>query len=270
MSLVTVANSSAFTWFSDRGKAFKEAREKNLPVIMYLYHPLSLRRDIRIFNHPLVGRYKDKFIAIHLDIETKGEIATEYGVASFPAVLFFDAQAREFISQRIDEKQLKHTELSARMKRVLKEIEEFSLLEQRIKQYQDNARMILKYAEGLRDRSQFERAEEQFTRLFQWQGIQADLQKEAKEAYIVLLFLQATQDFYAGNYGRCIEAMKRFQAKYPGDDATVQSNFLIGVATYESGDRKEGETILNEIVRDKRAGIYQDKARMYLARKKGG
>ena len=119
-------------------------------------------------------------------------------------------------------------------------------------------------------RAQFDKAEEQFQRLFQWPGLDAAVMREAKNAYTNLVFFRASVDFYEGNYDRCIDQMKRFLEKNPTNEAVPQAQCLLGMALYEGGQVKEGEGILQKLSRNNQAGPFQEQAKRYLEEKKGG
>ncbi len=261
----------AFKWYKKASEALETAKEKKMPAFLYFFHSLALRKgspERKLWASPLLKRYENSFVATLAEVDSNVDLIKKYGVSSFPAILFFDTKGREILALRIEDETLKQTMLAVRMKRVLREIEQFELIESQIQKYKDNARMVHSYADGLRDRGQFEEAEEQYVRLFQWENLDPTILKESETSYIHMLFLQATRDFYAGRYSSCIDTMRRFKAKYPGDDATTQADFLLGMAYYEAGDQKSGEQLLKTIARDKKAGIFQEKAKQYLDRKK--
>jgi hypothetical protein len=95
---------------------------------------------------------------VKVDVEGKDDIESKYGVLSFPTVLFFDPQGRELLSMRVEDKDMKRSIMAVRMKKVLQSIEEFTLVEEQIKTNDENPKLVLMYANGLRDRGMFERA----------------------------------------------------------------------------------------------------------------
>ncbi len=258
-----------FEWLTFE-EGLQKAEESGMPLVVYFYNLQStqIRSDKKVWLHPLLQRYYDRFVYAHVEIGIHGKIVNRYGVKSFPSVLFFDSKGRELVNHRIEEDRLKITILAARMNRVLTDIENFAMLESQMKRFKDNPKMVLMYAKGLRDRAQFDHAEEHFLRLFAWDGISSTLLKEAEQEYTVMLFLQAAQYFYRGEYDRCADTMYRFLEKYPDDNAEPQARYLLGMALYEGGKKSEGEKMLKELARNKKNGIFADKARLYLAEKK--
>jgi hypothetical protein len=267
---LSTRDAQAFKWLQFE-EGIKQSAESGKPLVVYFYHLQStrIREDKKVWMHPLLQQFYDKFVFGHVEIEYGVETVNRLGVKSFPSVLFFDPKGRELINHRIEEEILKVTILAARMNRVLKDVEDFTLLESQMKLLKDNPKMVLMYAKGLTDRTQFSQAEEHFTRLFQWKDISPALLKDAEEGYTIMLFLQAAHFFYQSKFDRCTDTMFRFLDKYPNDDAVPQAKCLLGMALYEGGKQKEGERILNELAKNKKAGIFQEKARMYLAEKKG-
>mgnify|MGYP001312226420 FL=1 len=267
---------SAATWKSDLGAALQEAQAQNKPVVAFFYHPFYYqnpalkREDFLVWESPLVTRYDPDFIHVKVDVEEKSEEGSKYKVSTYPAVLFFDPQGREILALRIENEPLKRYLLAERMKSVLNSIDEFTLVEQQIRKTTTNPQLVLSYAKGLRDRAQFDQSEEQFQRLFQWPGLDEKTLQEAKSAYTNLVFFRASVDFYEGNYDRCIDQMQRFIAKNPENEAIPQAQCLLGMALYESGQRKEGESLLQKLSRNSKAGPFQEQAKRYLEEKKGG
>ncbi len=269
MGIWSIPASSESFW-NQMDEALKKAAERNKPVVAYFYHLQSrrIREDKKVWQHPLLRRYYDKFIFAQVEIDMNGDLVTKYSVKAFPSVLFFDSKGRELLSYRIEEDQLKITVLAASMNKVLNDIENFTLLESQIKKMKDNPRMILLYAKGLTNRTLFGQAEEHFVRLFQWDGISKKLLEEAQKEYTIMLFMQAARSFYQEKFNHCAEIMTRFLDKYPDDDAVPQAKFLLGMALYEGGKKKEGTSLLKELARNKQYGLFQTKAKMYLDEKK--
>ncbi len=266
----------ATEWKTDIDTALKDAQAKSQPVVAFFFHtfyyqnPARKREDFLVWESPLVTRYDPDFIHVKVDVETNADMGAKYKVSTFPAVLFFDPQGREILALRIENEPLKRYLLAERMKAALAQIDEFTLVEQQIQKNTTNPQLILTYAKGLRDRAQFDKAEEQFQRLFQWPGLDAAVMREAKNAYTNLVFFRASVDFYEGNYDRCIDQMKRFLEKNPTNEAVPQAQCLLGMALYEGGQVKEGEGILQKLSRNNQAGPFQEQAKRYLEEKKGG
>ena len=249
--------------------ALQEAQKTDKPVVAYFFYPISLSEDRLVWQNPLVVRTSEPFIGAFLDIEKHADLIKKYDIHTFPAILFFDSKGRELLSLRMEEEKLQRTRLASRMKRALESIEEFNLIESQLKKYQDNPKIIAYYAKGLRDRGLFDQAEAQYNRLLNWKGIDPKLLEGVRKDYVDMFFFKGTLDLYAGNYARCIQTMERFLKQYPGKDAEPQAQLLIGMAKYESGDRKEGERLLNQVAKNSSAPIYQERARQYLQEKKG-
>lgn len=257
-------------WHGGVDEALALAKGQNKPALIYFYHPVSLARDKEVWMHPLVQRYSGEFVAIHVNINDGGEYASRFGVKEFPAVSFIDPEGNEIVSLRIEADGLKRTYLALRMKRVLEAVQEFQMVQNQLKRTPDNAKLVLMHANGLRDRAMFSQAEDQYNRLFDWSGLDAATKREAEQGYVGMLFLQASRAFYDGEYGRCIDIMQRFLRQYPGNDGIHQAKFIMGIALWESGDRRKGEGALRELAKDASAGIFREKAEMYLEEKKGG
>lgn len=266
----------AVEWHKDLDQALKEAKQQNKPVFAFFYHylyyqnPKRQREDFLVWESPLVQKYLPNFIAVKVDVEGKDDIESKYGVLSFPTVLFFDPQGRELLSMRVEDKDLKHSIMATRMKKVLQSIEEFTLVEEQIKTNDDNSKLVFMYAKGLRDRGLFEKAEEQYYRLLNWKGLSAEEQKEVKSSYIDMFFFQGAAEFYGGDFNRCIDIMQRFIDKNPQNEAVPQARLLMGMAMYESGRKTEGESILKGLTNLKNAGPIPDQAKKFLEEKKGG
>ena len=267
--LFILPNAEAFQWKDDVDAALKEAKEKSQMALIYFYHPASLADDKKVWLNPLVQQYSEKFMAIQVNIDSRGEIAARYSIQAFPTVAFFDPNGDEIIALRFEGEKLKRTLLAARMSRVEKAVEAFALVESQIKRNTDAPQWILLYAKGLRDRGRFAEAEEQFKRLFGRKDLDDKLLTEAKSSFINMLFLQASRYFFAGDYARCIETLERYRREYPGEEGMNQANLLTGIALCESGEKTRGEKILKELARNAAAGIFKEKARQYLEEKKG-
>ncbi len=266
----------AIEWQKDMDQALSEAKLQNKPVFAFFYHylyyqnPTRQREDFLIWESPLVQKYLPNFIAVKVDVEGKDDIESKYGVLSFPTVLFFDPQGRELLSMRVEDKDMKRSIMAVRMKKVLQSIEEFTLVEEQIKTNDENPKLVLMYANGLRDRGMFERAEEQYYRLLNWKGLSPEELQEAKSSYTNMFFFQGAAEFYGGDFNRCIEIMQRFIDKNPQNDAVPQARLLMGMAMYESGRKTEGESILKDLTNLKNAGPIPDQAKKFLEEKKGG
>lgn len=269
-------NASALEWQNDIDKALEQAKTENKAVLAFFYHylyyqnPGRQREDFLVWESPLVQKYLPYFIPVKVNVEGKDEIESKYGVLSFPTVLFFDPQGRELKPLSIREKSLNKNTMSIRMKQVLENIDEFSLIEQQIKTNGDNPKFALLYANGLRDRGLFDRAEEQYYRLLNWKDLDPAMLQDVKSHYTNMLFYRGSADFYSGNFDACIETMQRFIAKNPTNEAIPQAKMLMGMAMYQSGRKDEGEKILKEVSRDKNAGPLQEQAQRFLDEKKGG
>ena len=302
---ITSLTASAFKWQSDLDKALVQAKEEGKPVLAFCFHsyyyqnPNKKREDFLIWDSPIVRKYESDFIAVKLSGESKGEIIEKYSVASFPTILFFDPQGRELYTMRIEKKTslnsmsfdpfknefesissrdralkndptLKRSNIAKRMKQVIQKIEEFTLVEQQIKKDDSNPKMILMYAKGLRDRAQFDLAEEQFYRLMHDQKLDVAFQNSVKSSYTNMILYQASVSFYDSKYEKCIETMERFIAKNPKNEAIPQARSLLGMALYESGRTAEGQKILKALARNKKSGPFQQHAKNYLNEKSGG
>lgn len=264
IALATSGPARAFEWLSSADEAFEAAAAEQKPVMMYLYHPFSLREDAPIFSNALVQRYSDRFVAVQINIDSKGETAERFGVSAFPAVLFFDAQERELLAFRYEGEKLKRTLLAQRMKRAIESVEEFALLESQKERLADNPNFLFRYAKGLRDRGQFKEADSYFGRLFEADGIDAALRDKAEVAFLQMLILQATQHFYAKRYDPCIEILQRLVEKANREVIVYQSRYLLGLAYWEAGDKSRGQKELKALARDNDAGVYQSMSQRYL------
>ncbi|MFB3785714.1 MAG: hypothetical protein ACE15F_05025 [bacterium] len=277
MGIITANGpAGAADWKADLDAALKAGQAKNQPVVAFFFHPFYYqnparkREDFLVWESPLVTRYDPDFIHVKVDVETNADMGTKYKVSTFPAVLFFDPQGREILALRIENEPLKRYLLAERLKAALTQIDEFTLVEQQIQKNTTNPQLVLSYAKGLRDRAQFDKAEDQFQRLFQWPGLDAKMAQDAQSAYTNLVFFRASVDFYEGNYDRCIDEMKRFLEKNPASEAVPQAQCLLGMALYEGGRPKEGESLLQKLSRNSQAGPFQEQAKRYLDEKKGG
>ncbi len=302
---LTSLTASAFTWQSDLDKALEQAKEEGKPVLAFCFHsyyyqnPAKKREDFLIWDSPIVRKYESDFIAVKVSAESKSELIEKYRVTSFPTILFFDPQGREIYTMRIEKKTslnpvaynplkkeyasssirnqtlkndptLKRSNIAQKMKQVIAKVEEFTLVEQQIKKDDSNPKMILMYAQGLRDRAQFDLAEEQFYRLMQNKKLDATFLDNVKSSYTNMIFYQGSVSFYDSQYEKCIETMQRFIAKNPDNEAVPQAQYLMGMALYESGRKAEGENILKTLARNKKSGPFQEQAKNYLNEKSGG
>ncbi len=273
---IGINHASAIEWQKDLDKALQDAKVQNKPVFAFFYHylyyqnPKRQREDFLVWESPLVQKYLSNFIAVKVDVEGKDDIETKYRVVSFPTVLFFDPQGHELMSQRIEGDDMKRTIVSVRMKKVLQNIEEFALLEQQIKTQDTNAKIVLMYANHLRDRGMYERAEEQYSRLLNWKDLDAEQMQQVKSDYTNMFFYQGAAEFYGGDFNRCIDIMGRFIAKNPKNEAISQAKLLMSMAMYEVGRKAEAEKNLKELAKDKSAGTVQAEAQRFLDEKKGG
>ncbi|MEW6234536.1 MAG: hypothetical protein AB1656_04055 [Candidatus Omnitrophota bacterium] len=263
---------AGFNWQKNLDETLKMGKEKNIPVFAYFYHPYDNKEDKQVWMSPLLAQFYSKFLAVGINIISNSELAGEYGTRVYPSVLFFDPLGREIYALRVEESNnvLQRTELALRMKKVLQSIDEFSLLEGQLETTRMNPKMLLLYAKGLRDRAIFDKADAEFNRLFAMPNIDSDLMKEAREDYSLMVFLKATRDFYKGDYDLCIDALKRFMQKNPESTSIYHAQFILGIALYESGNQKEGVKELGKLSKDSKAGVFQEKAEMYLKEKKGG
>lgn len=259
----------AFDWQTDIDKAFSDAKTEHKPVLVYCYHPRTIKEDKAVWLHPLVQKFSNDFIAVNLNIDQPGDFLAEHRVKSYPAVLFFDEFGDELISFRYEE-QLKRTVLALRFRQALDAIDEFELVKAIVKDGNTkDPRMIYQYAKGMRDRGHFDEAEEYFNRLLHQKALEENLILQIKNAYINMFFLQASRAFYDGDYAVSIDTLNRYLNRYPGEEGVHKANFLLGLSFYESGAKKEGEAVLKKLAKDSSAGILQQKAQRYLDEKKG-
>ncbi|MBN2329301.1 MAG: thioredoxin family protein [Candidatus Omnitrophica bacterium] len=266
----------AQAWQKDVEKALKEAKSANKPVCAFFYHdiyyqnPARKREDFLVWESPLIKKYLPDFIPVQVNVEGMADAESKYGVISFPTVLFFDPQGHELKSMSIRDKSLSKYVLASRLKNVLNSVQEFALIEQQIKMNDSNPKLVLMYANGLRDRGLFDQAEEQYYRLLHWEGLNEETSQEVKSAYTNMLFYQGSADFYGGEFDRCINTMQRFIAKNPKNEAAPQAKLLMGMALYQIGSKSEGEKILKELSRNKKLGPVQEQAQIFLSKQKGG
>jgi len=272
MLIAPSLSQAGFNWQKKLDDALKMGKEKNIPVFAYFYHPYDNKDDKQVWMSPLLAQFYSKFLAVGINIIANSELAGQVGTRVYPSVLFFDPQGREIYALRIEESDnsLKRTKLALRMKKALQSMEEFSLLESQLELTRKNPKMLLLYAKGLRDRAKFDEADVEFNRLFDAPNVDADLTKEARDDYSLMIFLKATQDFYKGDYALCIDALKRYIQKNPESDTLNHAQFILGIALYESGNQKVGMKELEKLSKDSKAGVFQEKAEMYLKEKKGG
>ena len=268
-TIVSWQSANAFQWTSDRAEAFEKAKTEDKPILVYCYHPNTLKEDKKIWLHPLVQKFSSDFIAVNCNIDQNGEFVTKYRVQTYPCVLFFDSEGDELISFRYEEK-FKRTLLAVRFRQVLDSIEEFALVKTLVEDSNSkDPRIIYKYAKGMRDRGHFEESEEYFNHLLHQKNIDDVLMLNIKSAYINMFFLKASRAFYEGHFEISIDTMKQYLNRYPGDEGVHKANFLLGMSLFEAGAKKEAEKILKKLSQTSSAGILQQKAKMYLAEKKG-
>ncbi|MBI1390227.1 MAG: hypothetical protein GC154_17445 [bacterium] len=273
ITLFTVAAALAFTpaaqagWLSDPDEAFTQAKAENKPVLIYLYHPLSLKKDAPVFSNALVSKYLVQFIMVQINIDSHGEYADRFDVESFPTVLMFDSQGRELLPYRYENEDLKRTRLTEYMKQALKNIEEFSLIESEIDRFQDKPEFMIRYARGLRDRGEFGKADSILQKVIDSSSTSAELKDTARETQLSLLILQATRHFYSHRYDQCIDLLQRVVAKAKDGDLLNQTKYFLGMAYWEAGDKRKGESILKKMSGDSKAGIFQDMAKRYMDEK---
>lgn len=260
--------SFAFDWTTDQEKAFQKSKESNKPLVVYCYHPRTLKDNRPVWLHPLVQKFSSKFVGLHVNMGEDGGFINKHKIQEYPAVLFFDADGNELIAYRYEDR-LKRTELAMRMRKVLDSIEEFELVKTIVVENNTkDPRFIYQYAKGMRDRGFFDESEQYFNRLLH-QDLDDQLMLQVKNAYINMFFLKASRSFYEGNYDVSIDTLHQYMSRYPGDEAMNQAKFLLGLSFYESGAKKEGEKVLNALAKDSSAGLLQAKAKMYLDEKKG-
>ncbi len=268
-ALIIAQQAAAFQWNDNLEETLKTAKEKDKPVLVYCYHPNSLKEDKKIWLHPLLQKFSNDFLAVNLNIDHNGEFVAERRVQGFPAVLFFDPDGNELLSFRYEEK-FKRTLLALRFRQVLDAIEEFELVKSIVKAGQTKEpRMIYLYAKGMRNRGFFDEAEEYFNHLLHQKNIPEPLMLRIKDAYINMFFLKATRAFYEGDFELSIDTLQQYLNRYPGDEGVHKANFLLGMSFFEAGARNEGASILKKLARDSSAGIIQEKAKRYLEEKKG-
>jgi len=269
-------NVSALEWQNDIDKAFQQAKTENKAVLAFFYHylyyqnPGRQREDFLVWESPLVQKYISYYIPVKVNVEGKDDIESKYGVLSFPTVLFFDPQGRELKPMSIREKSLNKNTIAVRMKQVLENIDEFSLIEQQVKTDSNNPKFSLLYANGLRDRGLYDQAEEQYYRLMNGKNLDAALLAEVKTNYTNMLFYQGSNDFYSGRFDRCIETMQRFIAKNPTNEAVPQAKMLMGMSLCQVNRKDEGEKTLKELLRDKNAAPLHKEVQYFLNEKNGG
>lgn len=264
------ANASAFNWLKDPDEAFQQAKDSGKPMMMYFYHPFSLREDNKILSNALVQRYSDKLIAVQINIDSRGEVADRFDVHSFPAVLFFDGKEREIISLRYEAEKLLRTRLVQRIKRAIASVDEFALLESQIDTMKDNPQFLFQYGIGLRDRGQFKEADSYFQRVTDNPASSEELKSKTKTAFLSMLILQATKHLYGHRYDRAIEILQRLVDKVDEPLIVYQSQYLLGTAYWEAGDKKKAESELKKLARNKKSEPFASMAGRFLEEKKGG
>lgn len=263
------ANASAFNWLEDPDEGFQQAKGEGKPVMMYLYHPFSLREDNKIFTNALVQRYSDKLIAVQINIDSRGEIADRFDVHSFPAVLFFDDKEREIISLRYESEKLLRTRLVQRIKQTIANMDKFILLESQIETMKDNPQFLYQYGKGLRDRGLYKEADSYFQRITDNPEATEELKQKTKIAFLSMLILQATQHLYGQRYDQAIEILQRLVDKVDEPSIVYQSQYLLGTAYWEAGDKKKAESELKKLARNKKSEPFASMAGRFLEEKKG-
>lgn len=259
-----------FQWSFEEDEVFQRAKETNTPVIIYYFQAETFDEDKKVWTHPLVTRYGDRFLGLQVLIDfSDTKLADKHDIRKFPSVLFFDPKGRELYSYRYEENDLKRSTLAVRIKRVLDEIETFAMVEAQYEQDNTPPSVLRLYARGLRDRALYDEAEREYQRLFAMNNVNPDILAEARSEHEMMTILKATRHFYAERFDECIGLMDRFQAKYENSQWIDHATFLKGIALYESGERRSGERILNELAQNSRAGVFQENARNYLEQNKG-
>ncbi|MDP8243157.1 MAG: tetratricopeptide repeat protein [Candidatus Hinthialibacter antarcticus] len=259
----------AFDWIKDPDEAFKRSKDSGKPVMMYFYHPFSLREDNKVFTNALVQRYSDKLIAVQINIDSNGDLASRFNVYSLPAVLFFDEKERELISFRYEAEKLLRTRLVQRIKQTIANIDEFTLVESQVETLKDNPDFLYRYARGLRDRGLFKEADSHFQRLFEHPDASIELKQKAKTAFLSMLILQATQHLYSQRYDAAINQLQRLIDKVDVPSIVYQSQYLLGTAYWEAGDKKKAESTLKKLIRDKKSEPFASMAKRFLEEKEG-
>jgi len=273
----------SFEWKGSLEEALEQAKQQNKPVFVYLYHSSSLREDFKVWNSSLVRRFAEKFVAVQMNIESHSDFVEKMNVHTFPAVLFYDQQGRELLAMRHMEtsvranldrgeqvkRALTRTGMARRLSRVLDDIEEFALVESQIEKYQDNPKFMARYAKGLRDRGLFDQAEETYQKIFDMENVNPQLYELISTDYKEMFIFRATLDFFNGNYDQAIELMVRFLDRFPKTDEVPNAKLVLGMALYESGDKRRGEKTLKELARDSSSGVFGERASSYLREKSG-
>ncbi len=265
--LLVCINSHAFTWLKDPDEAFAQSKASGKPVMMYLYHPFSLREDNKVFTNALVQRYSDKVIAVQINIDANGAAADRFHVTSFPAVLFFDDKERELFSFRYEAEKLLRTRLVQRIKQALASIDEFTLLESQAETLKDNPEFLYRYARGLRDRGLFKEADTHFQQLFDNPNTAPELLAKGKTAFLSMLILRATQDLYSQRFDAAINQLRRIIDKVSEPAIVNQSTYLLGTAYWEAGDKNKAKSTLKKLSRNKKAEPFASMADRYLNEK---
>ncbi|MBD3268017.1 hypothetical protein GF373_15225 [bacterium] len=269
--LITIALScqislAAFDWETDFEKAMKRGQKINKPVMAYFYHSLGRLKDEKVWKSPLLQKYNSSFIPVQLNINNNGEIIQKYNLVSFPSVLFFDTKGREILSCRFEDDRLTRTRLLLHIKKALENMEKFALIEDQIELMKNNPKMVLLYAKGLRDRAQFQKAEEQFKKLFAWKDLDPKILEEAQSSYSHMMLFRASRYFYGGEYEKCIEEVQRYLSYTPQTDYNLQAKYLLGISYYEVGSKREGKKVLQEVLKEDKNDFYTHKIKRYLQR----
>ena len=267
LNLIFITDVFAFDWLKDPDEGFKQSKAEGKPVMMYFYHPFSLREDNKVFTNALVQRYSNKLVAVQINIDSNGELADRFDIHSFPAVLFFDDQERELIALRYEAEKLLRTRLVQRIKQTIENIDEFTILESQKDALKDNPEFLYRYARGLRDRGLFKQADSNFQRLFEHPDASAELKLQARTAFLSMLILQATQHLYSQRYDAAIGQLQRLIDKVDEPTIVYQSQYLLGTAYWEAGDKRKAESTLKKLSRDKKSEPFASMAARFLKEK---
>lgn len=269
--LVLVAsNGYAFDWKTDLDQALKDGQKTGQPVLAYFFYKAHYAADQKVWNHPFVTQYETKFIPVKLDVTTSTDQINKYGVLTFPSVLFFDTKGRELLSLRYEEDKLLRSVLAVRMKKVLENIEEFSLLESQFDSLKSNPKMVLKYATGLRDRGEFDQAEKYFKQLFANKTLSPDLKKQVIDEYAHMILFNAARAFFKDKFEPCIDWLQRFKANCKNTEYDLQVNLMLGMALMEVGSKDQGKQILNDVIKTDKDGEFGTKAKVFMKGMKEG
>jgi tetratricopeptide (TPR) repeat protein len=273
MSLLVLnsMNGFAFEWRSDLDKAMDDGKKFEKPLLVFFCYHLAntLREDLSVWQSPIFNRYESTFITVKVDVDDSASYIKEYGLLTFPCVLFFDGKGRELLSLRWQEERLMRGYLFQRIGKVVKNIEEFALLESQLELFKNDPKMILLYARGLRDRAQFEAAEQQYSKLLKWDGLDPQLLQQARQDYATMVLMNAGRDFYHSQFDASIQRLQAFLASNKDMDYELEAKVLLGKALFEAGSAREGERILKEVIKKDTDNLYADSVQRFIDRKKG-